>query len=122
MAGKEPEIFCKETDCYAEQGKCGEECEYCFVNVKKSGYTRKCFMTGEYCSKQTNINREREELHKKDCINAFVVMSFSDMADVVYKWRIKPFIEKLKANVNTDNLVHTARRFRFFRNYPYHIF
>ena len=102
MAGKEPEIFCKEADCYAEQGKCGEECEYCFVNVKKSGYTRKCFMTGEYCSKQTSINREREELHKKDCINAFVVMSFSDMADVVYKWRIKPFIEKLKANLAFD--------------------
>lgn len=56
-------------------------------------------MTGEYCSKQPNIQRERKKLHRKSDedgsikIRAFVIMNFSDMSDVVYKWRIRPFIE-----------------------------
>lgn len=59
-------------------------------------------MTGEYCSKQTNIQRERMELHEKDSIMAFVIMRFSDMSDEVYKWRIKSFIEKLQKYLAFD--------------------
>lgn len=52
-------------------------------------------MTSEYCSKQLNIYREQKRLHKGKKITAFVIMNFSDMSDVVYKWRLKPFIESL---------------------------
>lgn len=103
MSGIEPEIF-KEKDvkCYKKGCNLDNKCSYCFVNAKKSIYSRKCFMTGEYCSKQTSIQRERKDLHEKDEINAFVIMSFSDMADVVYEQRIKRFIKKLKNHLAFD--------------------
>ena len=53
-------------------------------------------MTGELCSKQSSVHRKREELHDENEINAFVVMNFSDMSDVVYKWKLRSFIESLK--------------------------
>lgn len=71
-------------------------CQWCFISTEDSNRLRKCFMTGEYCSKQMNIQRERREQHKKDKIKAFVIMNFSDMSDVVYKWRIQDYIETLK--------------------------
>lgn len=95
MSGTVPKLLEEKEECYKNK-KCGDNCEYCFINAKKSLYSRKCFMTGEYCSKQTSIERERKELHDKHEINAFVIMSFSDMTNVVYEWRIKRFIEKLK--------------------------
>ena len=80
-------------------------------------------MTGEYCSKQTNIQYKRKELHsgkkvpdqKKGHskeeeqnekqihqISAFVIMNFSDMSDVVYKWRLHDFIESLSKYLYLD--------------------
>lgn len=67
----------------------------CRISTKASIHSRRCFMTGEFCSKQTNVHSEQQWLHEKHEINAFVIMNFSDMSDVVYKWRIKPFIESL---------------------------
>ncbi len=55
----------------------------------------RCFMTGEYCSKQENIRKERRILHNNDSINVFVIMNFSSMSDVVFKWRLQGFIESL---------------------------
>lgn len=99
MSGVEPKIF-EHEKCY--EPKCNEACKYCYVNAKKSLYSRKCFMTGEYCSKQSSIQSEREELHKENKINAFVIMSFSNMADIVYESRIKRFIKKLKKYLAFD--------------------
>lgn len=59
-------------------------------------YSHRCFMSGEYCSKHVNIQKERKRLHDSGKINAFVIMNFSNMSDVVYNWKIKPFIESLK--------------------------
>lgn len=67
-------------------------CESCI-------HSRRCFMSGEHCSKQLNIYQERRKLHEKDQINAFVVMNFSDMSDVVYKWRLKDFIASLSSKI-----------------------
>lgn len=61
--------------------------KYCSVCLEDGIHVRKCFMTGEFCSKQSNIQKERAKLHEKHEkreINAFVVMNFSDMSDVVY--------------------------------------
>lgn len=102
MSGKKPEIFQKKENCYQTPNCSKNACSYCLVNAKESNYSRKCFMTGEYCSKQTNIQRERMELHEKDSIMAFVIMRFSDMSDEVYKWRIKSFIEKLQKYLAFD--------------------
>lgn len=85
-------------------------------------------MTGEYCSQKTNIQRERnsqikrweksvqkaqkqEGTGKKQemeplTITAFVIMDFSDMSDVVYKWRIEPFIQSLHKYLYLDKKEH----------------
>lgn len=68
----------------------------CSASLGDCIHSRRCFMSGEYCSKQANITRERERLHSEKKINAFVIMNFSDLSDVVYKWRIKSFIRSLK--------------------------
>lgn len=69
----------------------------CCISMDSCIHSRRCFMSGEHCSKQPNIQRERRKMHNSDKfkIKAFVIMNFSDMSDVVYKWRIKPFIESL---------------------------
>ena len=36
-------------------------CRYCCVLTEESIHSRRCFMTGEYCSQQENIRYEREE-------------------------------------------------------------
>lgn len=84
-------------------------CIKCSISTEASIHSRRCFMTGEYCSKQTNIHREQQLLHEKSrdrdegkIINAFVIMNFSDMSDVVYKWRIQPFIESLSKYLYFD--------------------
>lgn len=69
----------------------------CSASLSDCIHYRRCFMTGEYCSRQANIQKARERLHAEGKINAFVIMNFSNMSDVVYKWRIKPFIESLKS-------------------------
>ena len=69
---------------------------YCEKSTQYSIHSRRCFMTGELCSKQSSVHRKREELHDENEINAFVVMNFSDMSDVVYKWKLRSFIESLK--------------------------
>ena len=88
---------------------CGENsievckgCEYCYTATESCIHTRRCFMSGEYCSQQSNIQRERKKLYDEDSIKAFVIMNFSDMSDVVYKWRIKSFIESLKEYLYFD--------------------
>ena len=79
------------------------------VSTESCIHSRRCFMSGEHCSKQLNIYQERKKLHDKDQINAFVVMNFSDMSDVVYKWRLKDFIgslsSKLYINKRTDAVI-----------------
>lgn len=72
---------------------------YCSVDINDYVFSRRCFMTGEYCSKQLNVQRERERLHKNGEINAFVIMSFTNMTDVVYRWRIKTYVESLVKNL-----------------------
>ena len=69
---------------------------WCEKSTQYSIHSRRCFMTGELCSKQGRVHREREQLHRGNQINAFVVMNFSDMSDVVYKWKLRSFIESLK--------------------------
>lgn len=70
----------------------------CKKSTAYSVHSRRCFVTGEYCSKQTNVYKERDNLHRpeKKSINAFVIMNFSEMSDVVYKWRLQTFIKSLK--------------------------
>lgn len=86
-----------------------KEREECRVSLKRGENIRHCFMNGEYCSHQTNILEERERLHKENRISAFIIMNFSNMSDVVYKWRIKGFVESLKnylcMNVETKELI-----------------
>ncbi len=84
--------------CNSEQNKVKEEpgCQWCFISTEDSNRLRRCFMTGEYCSKQMNIQRERREQHESDRLTAFVIMNFSDMSDVVYKWKIHDYIKSLK--------------------------
>lgn len=94
--GDKKSVFSEE--CNEKKNKVAEKssCQWCFISTEESNRLRRCFMTGEYCSKQMNIQKERRERHKKDRINAFVIMNFSDMSDVVYKWRIQDYIETLK--------------------------
>lgn len=56
---------------------------YCSISIEDCIHTRRCFMTGEYCAKQAQIQAERKKLHDDDSISAFVVMNFSNMSDVV---------------------------------------
>lgn len=93
----------------AQNGK--KACQSCYISTENSNHTRRCFMSGEYCSQKTNIQRERKKLYEnknkvgKDeiTISAFVIMNFSDMSDVVYKWRIEKFIESLNKYLYMDN-------------------
>lgn len=103
----------------------------CYISTETSLHTRRCFMTGEYCSQKTNIQRERNNQIKRweksvrkaqkqqelECerkkkktepltITAFVIMDFSDMSDVVYKWRIEPFIQSLHKYLYLDKNEH----------------
>lgn len=89
------------------QERCDDKCIYkgdeicpkCYISTENSSHTRRCFMTGEYCSQKTNIHHERKKLYREVdggvTISAFVIMNFSDMADVVYKWRIEVFVQAL---------------------------
>ena len=79
------------------------DCQFCYTSTEASIHSRRCFMSGEYCSKQTNIHREQQRLHRENFITAFVIMNFSDMSDVVYKWRIKAFIESLSKYLYFDD-------------------
>ena len=74
----------------------------CIKSTEYSIHTRRCFITGEYCSQQTNVQKERQRLHEKGEINAFVIMNFSSVSDVVYQARIKPFIADLKKYLFLD--------------------
>lgn len=55
------------------------------------------------------IDSSRRELHPDDSntlireINAFVIMNFSNMSDIVYKWRIRPFVESLNKYLYLDD-------------------
>lgn len=80
---------------------CGE-CKYCYTPTESCIHTRRCFMSGEYCSQQSNIQKEREKLYAEKNIRAFVVMNFSDMSDIVYEWRIKTFVKSLSAYLYID--------------------
>lgn len=79
---------------------------YCRKSTQYSIYSRQCFVTGELCSKQSNVHKERERLHSAQEINAFVVMNFSDMSDVVYKWKLRSFIESLKKHLYLNPKIH----------------
>lgn len=83
-----------------------KEPKYCINSTQHCIYTRRCFVTGELCSKQTNIYKERELLHAENEINAFVIMNFSEMSDVVYKWKLRSFIESLKHHLYLDKQNH----------------
>ena len=90
--------------CGEKSAEYGGQCRYCYTPIETCIHARRCFITGEYCSKQTNIQYEREKIHKSEKIKirAFVVMNFSDMSNVVYKWRLKSFIESLAAYLYID--------------------
>lgn len=75
---------------------------YCIKSTEYTNHARRCFMTGEYCSQQTNIQKERQRLHEAHEINAFVVMNFSSVSDVVYESRIEPFVEHLNKYLYLD--------------------
>ena len=79
------------------------------ISTENCIQSRRCFMSGEHCSKQLNIYQERKKLHEGKRINAFVIMNFSDMSDVVYKWRLKDFIGSLSSqlyiNKRTDAVI-----------------
>lgn len=75
----------------------------CIKSTEYSIHTRRCFITGEYCSQQANIQKERQKLHDKYEINAFVIMNYSSMSDIMYVSRIKPFIEGLKKHLFIDS-------------------
>lgn len=85
------------SECKSQQKNYTSNCNWCYAAANDGVYLRRCFMTGEYCSKQTNIQRQRKKQYdeKETTISAFVIMNFSDMSDVVYKWKLKPFIESL---------------------------
>lgn len=74
----------------------------CCTMMEECVHSRRCFMTGEYCSKQANIQKEKQELYSKGSIAAFVIMNFSDMSDVVYKWKIRKFVERLSQYLYID--------------------
>lgn len=97
---------CKKNCSHKEKGTCSG----CYISTENSSHTRRCFMTGEYCSQKTNIQHERKKLYKKDkngiTISAFVIMNFSDMADVVYKWRVEVFVETIKKYLYFDENNH----------------
>lgn len=80
-----------------------EKHDNCVISLETSNHSRRCFMTGEYCSKQRNVQQEREKLHSEKKIKAFIVMNFSDMSEVVYKWRISSYVESLKKYLYINN-------------------
>lgn len=100
----------------------------CKVPLQGCIHSRRCFMSGEYCSQLANIQKAREKLHptskrveikesnnlknKGREINAFVIMNFSNMSDVAYKWQLRPFVESLKDYFyfKGDNLVCSKDR------------
>lgn len=100
---EEKETF-NPTICGEKNTEYSKECPYCYTPIESCIHARRCFMTGEYCSKQSNIQREREKIYKGDKIKikAFVVMNFSDMSNVVYKWRLRTFIESLTEYLYID--------------------
>ncbi len=86
----------------AINGNKSEVCRGCCTSIEDCINSRRCFMTGEYCSKQTNIQKEQMKIHNDGCIYAFVVMNFSNMSDVVYKLRLKRFVESIKKYLYID--------------------
>lgn len=102
----------------------------CTVPSNSCIHSRRCFMSGEYCSQLANIQKAREKLHAvKEIetsenndqkirgreINAFVIMNFSNMSDVAYKWQLRPFVESLKDYIyfegdHSENLVFKRQR------------
>lgn len=86
--------------------KINENAAPCIKSTEYTNHARKCFMTGEYCSQQNNIQKIRQKLHEKNEINAFVVMNFSRVSDIVYEARIRPFIERLHEYLYLNQETH----------------
>lgn len=99
-----------------EKGESKMRFNSCYTEIEKYTASRRCFMTGEYCSKQMHIQRERNLLHEKNEINAFVIMNFSNMSDVVYKWRMRGFIESLTKYLYFMKVNNVAKRLYCFCN------
>lgn len=72
-----------------------KKCLECVVEARNLS-SRRCFMTGDYCSKLNLIQEKRKQLHQDNSINAFVVMNFSAISDLQYKRKLRLFIESLK--------------------------
>ena len=87
---------------------------YCRKSTQHSSWSRQCFMNDAPCAMQRNILSKQASLHRRHAISAFVIMNFSGMSDVVYKWRLLRFIESLKdylyLNTATDEIVCVAER------------
>ncbi|MDE7176870.1 MAG: hypothetical protein K2O59_03570 [Lachnospiraceae bacterium] len=90
------------SSCGEKDAESCKKCKYCYTPTESCIHTRRCFMSGEYCSQQSNIQRERGKLYAEKSIRAFVIMNFSDMSDVVYEWRIKSFVKSLSAYLYFD--------------------
>lgn len=96
-------FFSEQCDTAGNKIKKDLGCTRCFISTEECNQSRRCFMTGEYCSKQTKIQKERREQYEKNRITAFVIMNFSDMSNVVYKWRLHDYIESLKIHFAFSN-------------------
>ena len=105
MSTEENETF-HPSFCGKKEIEYYKKCHYCYTPTESCIHARRCFMTGEYCSKQSNIQREREKIYSNDSIKAFVIMNFSDMSNVVYKWRLRTFIESLTEYLYIDREQH----------------
>ncbi len=74
------------------------EFHYCQVPINTHVPLRRCFITGEYCSKQRSIQETLKQNYDRNDvqINAFVIMNYDNVPDIMFKWKLKPFIEGLK--------------------------
>lgn len=82
-------------------------CAECHISQKESNHSRRCFMTGEYCSRQKNIQQKRAKLRKKGEVMAFVAMNFSEMSSVIYHWRIASMVETLSKYLYIERATNT---------------
>ena len=46
--------------------KNNENFPFCCTSMDECIHSRRCFMTGEYCSKQNSIQKERNTLYKNE--------------------------------------------------------
>lgn len=48
-----------ENICGKPNAQTGTKNQYCYISTEASNHSRRCFITGEYCSKQPRIQSQR---------------------------------------------------------------